>query len=327
MDGRLVMQVTNGIAPATKAEAAAWLVRLHADDRTDADERAFRVWLHEKPENARAFEAVTTLWDTADGLRSVRRKRSQAGVRVRRRTVLAGIGALTASGAGFAVWDVAYAGVYVTDIGEQKHVTLSDGTQVFLDTDTRIRERYTASLRAVELDRGRADFRVRADPKRPFVVEAAGQRIVADRTTLDVRRDGNRVSIVLLQGRATVLAKAQASATQRVVLTRGERAIVAVTVAMHVDWPNLVPLTAWQVGQAIFDSDTLAAAAAEMNRYSTMRIVVDDPLIAKLKLSGVYRVGDNEAFAHSVAHLLPVMVERYPDHIALVRDESRMPEG
>lgn len=320
------MQATNGIAPETKAEAAAWLVRLHADDRSDADEGAFRVWLDARPENARAFEAVTTLWDTADGLRAVQNARSRAALRLRRRTVLASLGALTASGAGFAVWDVAYAGVYETDIGEQKHVTLSDGTEVFLDTDTRIRERYTSSLRAVELDRGRADFRVKPDADRPFVVEAAGERILADRTTLDVRRDGNDVSVVLLEGRATVLAKAPA-ATRRVVLARGQRAIVAANIVVQVDRPNLAPLVAWQTGQAIFESDTLAAAAAEMNRYSTTRLVVDDPLVAKLKLSGVYRVGDNEAFAHSVAHLLPVMVERDADHITLVRDESRMPEG
>jgi transmembrane sensor len=240
--------------------------------------------------------------------------------------VLAGVGALTAAGAGLAVWDVAYAGVYETDVGEQKHVTLSDGTQVFLDTDTRIRERYTSSVRDVELDRGRADFRVKPDPHRPFVVEAAGHRIVADRTTLDVRRDGSRVSVVLLQGRATVLANAQ-TPTRRLVLSRGERAIVAQNVAIHVDRPNLAPLTAWQTGQAIFESDTLAAAAAEMNRYSSVRLVVDDPFVAQLRLSGVYRVGDNEAFAHSVAQLLPVSVEHYPDHIALVRDESRTPKG
>lgn len=320
------MKATNGIAPETKAEAAAWIVRLHADHRSGKDENAFRAWLLLKPENSRAFEAVTTLWDTADGLRAVPGLSPRLGERLHRRTVLACVGALTAAGAAFAVWDVAYAGVYETDIGEQKHVTLSDGTQVFLDTNTRIRERFTSSLREVELDRGRANFRVKPDFKRPFVVEVSGQRILADRTTLDVRRDGDRVSVVLLQGRATVLATAPA-ALERRVITRGERAIVAQNVAMHVDKPDLAPLVAWQMGQAIFENDTLTAAVAEMNRYSNVRLIVDDPLIAKLRLSGVYRVGDNEAFAHSVAQLLPIMVERYPDHIALVRDESRMPEG
>ena len=320
------MRTTNGVAPQTKAEAAAWLVRLHADDRSEADERAFRLWIAAKPENGRAFEAVTTLWDTADGLSATMSARAYGGIRLRRRTLLAGVGALAAASAAFAVWDVAYAGVYETDVGEQKHVTLSDGTEAFLDTDTRIRERYNTSIRIVELDRGRANFRVKPDPHRPFVVEAGDHRVLADRTTLDVRLDGGRVSIVLLQGDATVLAEPQA-AGQRVTLTRGERAIMGPDIVLRVDRPNLTPLVAWQVGQAIFESDMLAAAVAEMNRYSTVRLVVDDPVIAKMKLSGVYRVGDNEAFAHSVSQLLPVVIERYPDHIVLVRDESRIPEG
>ena len=320
------MRATKGVTAETKAEAAAWLVRLHADDRSEADEQAFRLWVSAKPENTHAFEAVTILWDTADGLRAAMAPQTPGWFRLRRRTLLAGAGALAAASAGFAVWDVAYAGVYETEVGEQKHVTLSDGTEVFLDTDTRIRERYTASLRVVELERGRADFSVKFDPRRAFVVEAAGHRILADRTTLDVRLDGSRVAVVLLQGRATVLASAPAT-SPRVVLSRGERAIAAPNVAIRVDKPNLAPLLAWQVGQAIFESDTLGAAVAEMNRYSAVRLVVDDPLIANMKLSGVYRVGDNEAFAHSVSQLLPVMIERYPDRIALVRDESRMPEG
>lgn len=319
------MHPTRGIGPETKAEAAAWLVRLHADDRAKVDEDAFRSWLASKPENARAFEAVTTIWDLAEGLRPANAlsKRPPA---LRRRTVLTGLGTVAVAGAGFAVWQNAYAGIYETRIGEQKHVTLSDGTRAFLDTDTRLRERYTESVRAVELERGLVDFRIKPDLHRPFVVDAAGQRVVADRTTLDVRRDGDRISVVLLQGRATVLAVAPA-ARPRLVLERGERAIVAENIAPRIDRPNLAPLTAWQYGQAMFESETLAAAAAEMNRYSTIRLEVDDPLVANLKLSGVYRVGDNTAFARSVSQLLPVIIEHYPDHIVLVRDESRMPEG
>lgn len=321
----MVMRETHGISPATKAEAATWLARMHADDRSEADASAFRAWLDQRPEHARAFEAVTNLWDLTDGLRTEGVPQTRR-VFVKRRTVLAAFGSMAAAGAGFAVWQQAYAGVYETGIGEQKRITLSDGTEVFLDTDTRIRERYSASLREVDLERGRADFRVKPDRRRPFVIETGGPRILADRTMLDVRRDGERVSVVLLDGRAAVLAAAPAS-VPRLTLARGERAILTANAPARVDRPNLVPLTAWQAGQAIFESDTLAEAAAEMNRYSTLKLVVDDPLVARLKLSGVYRVGDNDAFAHSVSQLLPVTIERYADRIELVADHSRMPVG
>lgn len=320
------MRRSGGIGAETKAEAAAWLARLHADDRSEADERAFQAWVRANPENARAFEAVTAVWDLADGLRVAQPQPAFARPLLRRRSILVGLGSLIAAGGSFTVWQQAFAGVYETGIGEQKRVNLSDGTQVFLDTDTRIRERFSETLRVIELQRGRANFHVKPDAKRPFMVEAANQRVLADRSTFDVRRDGDRLSVVLLQGRATVLAQAL-PATRGVALHRGQRLIVAVDVAARIDTPNLAPLIAWQNGQAIFDGETLAAAAAEMNRYSTVRLGVDDPLVGKLRLSGVYRVGDNEAFARSVSQLLPVLVEHYPDHIALVRDESRMPEG
>jgi transmembrane sensor len=324
MDGRMVMQTTRGIPPDTKAEAAAWLVRLHADDRNRTDEDAFRTWLASTPENARAFEAVTTIWDLSGGLH--REKSFLQHQTLRRRSVLTGLGTVAVAGVGFAFWQEAYAGVFETRVGEQKHVTLSDGTRAFLDTDTRLRERYTDLVRTVELDRGRVDFQIRSDVHRPFVVDAAGQRVLADRTTLDVRRDGDRISVLLLEGRATILAIAHAT-RPRIALSRGERVIVAVNIVPHIDKPNLAPLVAWQSGQAMFENETLAAATAEMNRYSDVSLVVNDPVVANLKLSGVYRVGDNVAFARSVSQLLPVIVEHYPDRIELVRDESRMPEG
>jgi transmembrane sensor len=132
--------------------------------------------------------------------------------------------------------------------------------------------------------------------------------------------------VVLLQGQATGLAKAR-GANRALELRRGHRAIVADNIPIQLDRPNLVPLIAWQTGQAIFENEALSAVVAEMNRYSTARLEVNDPAVANLRLSGVYRVGDNEALAHSVSLLLPVTIEHYPDHIELVRDESRMPEG
>ena len=53
------------VSPEFRAEAAAWLARLRADDKTEADERAFRLWLAEDRLHTAAFEAVTEVWEAA----------------------------------------------------------------------------------------------------------------------------------------------------------------------------------------------------------------------------------------------------------------------
>jgi transmembrane sensor len=320
MDGGLVSAPVT-IAPETKAEAAAWLARLRADDRTAADERAFQAWLKADPSHAAAFEAVTLVWETAGATsraaRDLIEREPVRGPLLNRRAAMAGVSALVIAGGSVFALREAYAGVYQTDVGEQKHVTLDDGTQVFLDTDTRIKVSFSDGARVVDLQRGRANFRVAPDARRAFVVEAAAKRIVAGRTTFDVRRDGERVSVVLIQGQASVDGAA---------VKAGQRLIASQALAT-VDQPNLTQMLAWQTGQAIFDNQTLAEAVAEMNRYSTVKLKIADRGIGALRMSGVYRVGDNAAFAHSVAKLLPVEVRVRDGAVDLIADLQRMPQG
>src|SRR6185437_2830250 len=46
-----------------RAEASAWVVRLHGPHRSPALEDGFREWLAADPEHARQFERVTDVWD------------------------------------------------------------------------------------------------------------------------------------------------------------------------------------------------------------------------------------------------------------------------
>ena len=82
------------------------------------------------------------------------------------------------------------------------------------------------------------------------------------------------------------------------------------------DRPNLDALLSWQTGYATFEDTGLAEAVQEMNHYSTDRLEVD-PDVAGLKLCGVYRVGNNSAFAHAVSELLPVEARQQSDVITL----------
>jgi transmembrane sensor len=307
-----------------RAEAAAWLARLRADDKNPQDERAFRVWLAEDPRHAAAFEAVTEIWEVAgaawqEPVAALEETGRKPAAVTRRRALLAGVGSLAAAGLCFGFWQSAYAGVYETGIGEQKHAVLPDGTQVFLDTDTRIHAAYSSEMRVVALERGRCNFHVMENDVRPFVVDAAAQRIVAERTTFDVRRDGDDVCVVLTQGSASIGVKGGG----RKLLKSGER-LLASRANARIDKPNLVPLLAWQTGQAVFDNETIGGAIREMNRYSEVKIEVTDAAVARMRISGVYRVGDNAAFARSIATLLPVVVEYSTDQVRLEADPARV---
>src|SRR3546814_14522510 len=68
----------------------------------------------------------------------------------------------------------------------------------------------------------------------------------------------------------------------------------------------------WREGFVEFADATLAEAAAEMNRYSGKQIVIGDPAIGRLRVSGVFRTGNPERFAAIVGELLPVRQRPLP---------------
>jgi len=314
-------------APEVK-EAAIWLARLRADDRTNEDERAFRAWLMADPRHAAAFESVNSVWDSVGALsRDLRSGDVQLESGLNRRAlVTGGVGLAIAAGGTFAFVQSAAAEVYKTEVGEQKHVTLKDGTGIFLDTDTKLVVDFTDKSRKVDLRYGRANFRVAPDARRSFSVEAAQKLVIGTRSNFDIRRDGDNISVLLIHGQAMVKNTAMGMDGGRQ-LSDGERLSFALGQSPKLDKPNLLPLLAWHTGQAIFENSALADVVQEMNRYSTIKLEVDDARISRLKVSGVYRVGDNTNFARSLSRLLPIEIRVVDDSIQLVGDDARMLQG
>lgn len=292
----------------TNRQAADWLARLHADDRAREDEAAFRAWLAADPRHADAFERASAVWESAGGLKdqSIARSRPMA-----RRAVLASGAAVIVAGGAALGWHEATAGVYRTDIGEQRRLVLEDGTRVMLDTATRIRFRARSDARALWLGAGRIDLDIAADP-RPFLIEAGARRAFARTGRLDVRRDGDLVALTAVEGAARV-----ETGGAPVSLSPGKRIAMVEGRPDRVDQPELDDLIAWQSGRLAFRDETLGRAIAEMNRYSRRPLVASDQAVARLRLSGVYRVGDPEAFARSLAILLPVRVQADADAIRI----------
>lgn len=283
-------------------EASDWVARLHADDRGPEDEQAFRQWLYASPENSAQFERVSAIWHDVGGLEGHIVREDVRPVMVNRRAVLAGTVATVFAGGGLFAWSDARAGLYETDVGEQKRITLSDGTQLFLDTNTRLKV-HMGSTRRLSLHRGRVHSTI-ARSDAPFIMEAGGYQLMAMRGKFGVQYEGEQISFLAVEGAARITNDTMTS-KQPMMIRAGDR-FLRDKGREQMERPDIQDVMAWQSGRAAFRSETLNEAVAEMNRYSNQPIILADPAIASLRISGVFSVGDNARFARTLQNLLPV---------------------
>jgi len=284
----------------TVAEAAAWITRLHGSRRSPEVEAGFRAWLTADAMHARAFEGMTEIWDTVPAVPAgelprvtVWQPRPGTAVRMRRWAVAA------VCVMAVATYVFLRDPTYVTATGEQRVVNLEDGTRVTLNTDTRMTVDYNERARRIVLKRGEAYFEVAHNRHAPFSVAVGDHGVLALGTTFAIRQDPDRTAVTLIEG--SVRADA-------VTLAPGQRLTLISGADPRIDTPRIDLLMAWRRGELILDDIPLAEAAAEMNRYSRVPIVIDDPAHATLALSGIYRTGDSLGFAQLVSQVYGLKV-------------------
>jgi transmembrane sensor len=312
------------LSPEIRAEAAAWVARLHGSGRTSSVETALKTWLAANPLHARAFELATEAWELGGAVPAaalpriglVRGHRPRVGWL---RPLLAGA-AVILIGSGAVLYSFRDPTIS-SATGEQRSVTLEDGTRVMLNTDTRLRIHYTKQQRDVRLETGEAFFDVAQNPQRPFVVSAGRESVVALGTAFVVRRDNDEVEVTLVEGKVSVsTASAVGSAAPAPILSNvlipGERLRVAGSTPA-LDRPSIEAATAWRRGEVVLDHTRLADAIDEMNRYSPIKIVLSRPESADIRVSGIFRVGDSARFARAIASTYQLDIVERPKSILL----------
>jgi transmembrane sensor len=310
-EGAAVMSATQTFAkkslPEIHAEAAAWMSRLHGPERSAALEAGFKRWLESDPYHAKVFEGMTEIWDTVGAAPIGRFPRVALGSRQRarramRRPLVWATAALVAGVVGLWSYQTLRHPTYATDIGERRMVELTDGSQVTLNSNTRLVVEYRTNRRHLRLERGEAYFDVATDVQRPFVVQAGDHEVTALGTVFIVRHEADRTAVTLLTGKVAV-APLTAGTQAPVVLNSGERFTISAKRVEQLDKPPLEAAAAWRRGEVVLDHTPLSAAVAEINRYDETTIVISDAATAALRVSGNYKTGDAHGFAHAIADM------------------------
>jgi transmembrane sensor len=316
-------------------EAAEWTWRMDSETVTAADQQAFDAWLRQDPRHRRSYEELTRVWRTLDGLAEAKRDEKIATLthagkppetNPRRHGWLAAA-AVVVVAVSSVVWLQTGREVQTlaTAVGQQRNVTLADGSVVTLNTNTILETQLSRGERQIYLRKGEAHFQVAHDRSRPFFVHAGDAVVRAVGTQFEVRlRTDQHVDITVNEGRVEVQATGgapdvAAAAKSKVVAVRALSAGQALSTAAA-DY-SVRPVTetqlfndlAWRGGEIIFDGKPLGDAVAEIERYTDARIVVTDPQTAALLVGGRFRTDNVPAFFDALQSALPVSIRRAPN--------------
>jgi transmembrane sensor len=82
-------------------------------------------------------------------------------------------------------------------------------------------------------------------------------------------------------------------------------------------------VTAWRRGEVVLDRTRLEDAVSEMNRYSAVKLRIEDRHIEDILVSGIFRAGDSARFARAVGETYHLSVEEEPQGILISRPPPR----
>ena len=330
------------------AEAADWLVQFRDDEGKAVDHAAFAEWLTRSPAHIQEFLEVSTLWSTvgmadcadhtAENLIAAARAEQARGrvVRLspppagtdsdagrvpemrRRRRVLTIAASLLVGFGLLGGWMLSQRGLELaTAIGEQRSITLTDGSVLFLNTNSAVRVRFGKDSRNVELLRGEARFQVARDPQRPFVVGTADATIRVLGTVFNVAMSNEGTQVAVIEGRVELRERDESPAQPapgagrsqdfnadsampgnqhaRIELAAGQRAAITTNGIQPDVGPSIEAVNAWTEHRLVFRDKTLAEVVGEFNRYRPQRLVIDDSGLAGLRISGTFDPSDQDS--------------------------------
>lgn len=230
---------------------------------------------------------------------------------------------------------------YVTAIGEQRSVTLRDGSTIDMNARSRIRIRFSQHARDIDLIEGQAMFTVARDPQRPFIVSSASTRVRAVGTQFVVYRRKSGTTVTVLEGKVSVVdAKTQPEAVSKsepvppevskrerggrgtegpVFLEAGEQLLMTSN-SMALPKPaDLASATAWTQRQIVFQGTPLSEVVEEFNRYNLRQMVILDRDLESVRVSGIFSSTQSASLLRFLREQVGLVVDELDDTVEISR--------
>lgn len=312
------MSARPGFDHATLESAADWFARLQ-ESPNDAELHAqWRRWMDQGETQRLAWSYIERISQRFAGIQqqgpAAHRTLAtlRTGKQTRRRllsqfSVLAGAGLF-----GWLGWRAnpidslhAWRAQYRTAVGERRSERLSDGTQVWLNSDSALDVRFDDAHRELLLYAGEVLIETGHGDSRPFQVRTPAGLLQPLGTRFSVRELGPRTQLSVYQGAVrTTLQDTGASlilqAGQGVVFDAREAGAITRAESRR---------EAWSRGLLLAEDMPLDEFITELGGYRRGHLGVD-PAVAHLRVMGSFPLADTDQALAQLEEALPVQVQR-----------------
>ena len=325
----------------TYQAAAEWLLRQGRADWHADDQAQLQQWLAQSPLHQRAWQRLQTTQATLPQIRQAQSgdwrmpcqppakatapvsphapRRMGWGTRVTKRP------AMRFASAAFAVLATGSVVFYhwantpqwslqaQTQVGQSQSIALPDGSQITLNTNSRIDVHYYPLSRQTRLLQGEAFFQVQANAAQPFTVQTDQSQITVVGTAFNVLIAPHAQTIEVKEGIVEVLAHTAGPRQQAVRLTAGTQLNLGDGNKARYQRIAAPQVGAWTSGQMRFNNTPLSQVVAQVSRYLDQPITIESAALSQRRISAVIATGKPEAFLLALPDLLPVRVSQHPD--------------
>lgn len=289
------------------AEAVDWYVRLHDSNVSAESQARWQTWLDADPRHAQAWARLEQLQQSftkmPSGLTSVdlQRARVQRRTAIKSLAMLMGVSLLGWQGYRASPWSVDYA----TQVGERRRLNLADGSRLELNTDSRVDIRFDAVQRLIYLRRGEILVTSGKDP-RPLSVMTAEGHILALGTRFSVRQLEQLTQVTV---EADMVEVHPRTANAQVMRVQAQQSLNFTDSQLGTLQKRSPGSSAWTQGMLIVVDWRLDRLLAELSRYRPGYLGCSKE-VAAMRLSGAFKLDDDEAIFASLQDALPIRVRR-----------------
>lgn len=176
----------------------------------------------------------------------------------------------------------------VTNRGERARLQLSDGTNVQINADSKLRlpKTFNSHTRTVHLT-GEAYFTVADDSTRPFHVKTGTATVDVLGTAFNVRAYPNEeeVQVAVEEGNVSLHSGQNTQSAQEAELGSGVVGRAAAGSPIVVEELDLDPYIGWTKGRLVFDAATLPEVATRLERWFGVEVEIRDSSLRSLQLT------------------------------------------